>query len=123
MVSFPEEPIAAVVLSEPRASRMSAGISVRIELIRASSVSPIPLVGLAVTWRVGVDARSVAVFLRMSFTGVLVGLRSVTSSNRCRDFAGIEGVAFETSMLVHTDLPSSSIVDSVMIVDPRLRIE
>ena len=69
-----------VSTSELRASRMLAGISVRIELIRASSASL--FVGLVVALRVGVDVASVAVFLRMIFTGVVLGLRSVTSSNR-----------------------------------------
>lgn len=117
--------IAAALLSpsELRASRMLAGISVRIELMRASNVSPVLFVGLAAAIRFDVDASSVAVFRRMIFTGVLVGLRSVTSSNRCRDFAGIEGVAFEASMLVHMVLPSSSIVGSATTVDSRLRVE
>ena len=126
ILSFPGEGTLFVALastSELRASRMLAGISVRIELIRASRVSPTLFAGLAVTLRFGVDVASVAVFRLMIFTGVLVGLRSVISSNRCRDFAGDEGVGFEASVLLRVVLLSSSMVGSAMTVESRLRME
>lgn len=74
-------------------SRICAGISVSIELIRASSWSSELLVGVLLdscNADFGV-AMLASRFRCLALIGVEPGPRSATSSNLCRDFGGIGG--------------------------------